>query len=978
MTTVDPLVIKLTADVNDLKVGLAQAQNAIKGVDDNIKTASSGMANFVTKLKQVGATLGVAFAGQQVLQFGKDVIMASSNMAESLGKMNVVFGENATVVEGWANKSATSMGLSKQAAVEAAGTYGNLFQAFGLGQDTATDMSTSLVQLASDMASFNNTSIDDAILALRSGLSGETEPLKKFGVALSDARLKTEALSMGLIKSTSEALTPAAKAQASYSLIMKDTKLAQGDYARTADGTANTMRTLKAQFDNAKVALGDALMPAFRGVLSILKLLIPVLEKVGAFFKKYSDDIMDLAKIVGIAGAAFLAYKGIMIATAVGTEILAVAQVILKGQQLASIASTNGLAASMLALNAAMRANPVGLIVTGITLAVAAIVMLWKHSDSFRKLVITVGKAGLMAFASIIPMVGQVYEVIMKVVTGPLRALLSVLSHLPGVGKYAKAGLDIMNKGLDGISDFANAAAQKAKDLAANLDKVGASADKAADKTKKATDKGKGGAGGAGGGAGGGMSEKDKKALEKYNKQVVDIYKDMNDTIASYNEDAAKELEQLNEKKLEAQKRYDEEYASLTKRKREADAADQKRYDDTVLNIEADYAKKKISLEKDLAAKTADIRQKAAEKAAELTKNAAEKQASIIQQSIDRLRNAFASKTGFSISEAFTGGANSADKLIEDLKTKLAGAKALQENAAALAGMGYSQVFIEEVVKNGPEAGNKIAEALKAASPEATKELQSLYGQVETTSSHGLDALAQTMNAGGKLATEELMTAFSQVSTDLKQALTAVNSEMNASLADANANFNEAMSEAMTNRNEALADAKKTLTEALAANQKAFDEGLAAAQKDLQEALLKAQEAYNKAIDELNAKTQKKLEDLKAKLAEVAAQMAALGAAQAAAAALASAPVFIPTVNSTGATNPATGASGAEATARAVSATTVNQTFISNAAPDPYDVKLSVIAGVKYGTVVTPKPSTSVNTAQGIINKIRANQGGYL
>ena len=171
MTTVDPLVIKLTADVNDLKAGLAQAQSAIKGVDDNIKTASSGMANFVTKLKQVGATLGVAFAGQQVLQFGKDVIMASSNMAESLGKMNVVFGENATVVEGWANKSATSMGLSKQAAVEAAGTYGNLFQAFGLGQDTATDMSTSLVQLASDMASFNNTSIDDAILALRSGLS---------------------------------------------------------------------------------------------------------------------------------------------------------------------------------------------------------------------------------------------------------------------------------------------------------------------------------------------------------------------------------------------------------------------------------------------------------------------------------------------------------------------------------------------------------------------------------------------------------------------------------------------------------------------------------------------------------------------------------------------------------------------------------------------------------------------------------------
>ena len=958
MTTVDPLVIKLTADVNDLKAGLAQAQSAIKGVDDNIKTASSGMANFVTKLKQVGATLGVAFAGQQVLQFGKDVIMASSNMAESLGKMNVVFGENATVVEGWANKSATSMGLSKQAAVEAAGTYGNLFQAFGLGQDKATDMSTSLVQLASDMASFNNTSIDDAILALRSGLSGETEPLKKFGVALSDARLKTEAMSMGLIKSTSEALTPAAKAQASYSLIMKDTKLAQGDYARTADGTANTMRTLKAQFDNAKVALGDALMPAFRGVLAVLKLLIPVLNTIGEFFKKYQGDIMAVAKVVAIAGGAFLAYKGIMIATAVGSEVLAVATTILKGQQLASIASTNGLAASMLALNAAMRANPVGLIITGITLAVAAIVLLWKHSEAFRKLVITVGKAGLMAFAAIIPMVGQVYEAIFKVTSGPLRLLLTALSHLPGVGKYAKAGLDLMNKGLDGISDFADGAAKKAKELAASLDNVGKEADKSAKKTKEAVKTTTDGTGGTG--KGGGLSAKDQKALDKYSKQVTTIYKEMNDTIKSYNDDAAKELDDYNQKKLDAHKKYDEEYASLTKKKGEADAADQKRYDEAVFNIEADYAKKKISLERDLAYKTEDIRQKAADKAAELTKNAAEKQASIIQSSIDRLRNAFASKTGFSISEAFTGGATSADKLLEELKAKLAGAKELQKNAAALAGLGYSQVFIEEVVKNGPEAGNKIAEALKAASPEATKELQSLYGQVETTSAHGLDALANTMNAGGKLATEELMTAFNQVSVDLKQALSVVNTEMNASLADANRGFNDSMAEAMVTRNEALADAKKTLTEALAANKKAFDEGLAASQKDLDDALIKAQESYNKAIDELNAKTQKKLEDLKAKLKEVADQMVALGAAQAAAAAMANAPTatFIgtPFGQAGSATNPATGLSGAEATARAVSATTINQTFVSTAAPNPQTVAAATVSASKYGTVVTPIP----------------------
>ena len=943
---IPPMLIKLQADVTQLKAGLAQAENSLKGLDDSVKTASTGMTNFMGKMKQVGATIGVAFAGQQIVQFGKDVIMASSNMAESLSKVDVVFGQNAEAVKAWSETSATAMGMSKQSALEAAGTYGNLFQAFGLGQGPAKEMSTSLVQLASDMASFNNTSIDDAILALRSGLSGETEPLKKFGVALSEARLKNEALAMGLIKSTKEALTPAAKAQASYSLIMKDTILAQGDYSRTADGTANTMRTLKAEFDNAKVALGDALMPAFRGLLAILKLLLPVLQTIGAFFKKYSSDIMDLAKIVGIAGAAFLAYKGIMIATAVGTEVLAVAQALLKGQQLASIASTNGLAASMLALNAAMRANPIGMIVTGIALAIAAIVMLWKHSDSFRKLVITVGKAGLMAFASIIPMVGQVYEVIMKVVTGPLRALLAVLSHLPGVGKYAKAGLDLMNKGLDGISNFANAAAQKAKDLAANLDKVGTAADKAAVKTKVATTGGTGGSGGGGGGGGaGGANDKITKKLETYQKQVTKIYGDINSAVADAQEKADEALINRNEKMLDAHKAYDEKVLELqanyqetlleadknyndtvvelqyryndTKEKANKRYNDtvyeaEKRYKERVLDIEKAYAekkadlikknqetiekaiktyndkiadlnlkyedainkatetaaKKKISIEKDYNDKILDLRKNlekklsslqetASKKSADLIKSAADKQLGIVQQSMDRLRNAFASKTGFDLSEALAGG--SPEQALNKLKKSLEAAKTLQANAAALAGMGYSQTFIEEIVKNGPEAGNKIAEGLKNASPEATKELMALYAEVENVSNHGLDALASTMNQGGKLATEELTNAYKSVSTDLTAALSEVQQTLNENLADANASYAEAMAEAKTNRDEKLAETESALLEALAIAKKALDDDIADALKTMNEAVLEA----NKTLSEGLAEAEKnRIEDL--------------------------------------------------------------------------------------------------------------------
>lgn len=237
--------------------------------------------SFGTKLKGLTKKAGVAFAaiGTGAAVVGKQFVDAASDMQESLSKVNVVFGENAAEVIKFSKTAATAMGLSSQQALEAAGTYGNLFQAFGLSRDSATEMSTTLVQLASDLASFNNVPIDDALLALRSGLSGETEPLKRFGVALNDARLKEEALRMGIYKGTGT-LSAAQKAQAAYSLIMKDTTLAQGDYARTADGVANRQRTIAAQFKDIQAGIGTALLPAFGAVLNVISTkVIPVFQE---------------------------------------------------------------------------------------------------------------------------------------------------------------------------------------------------------------------------------------------------------------------------------------------------------------------------------------------------------------------------------------------------------------------------------------------------------------------------------------------------------------------------------------------------------------------------------------------------------------------------------------------------------------------------------------------------------------------------
>jgi hypothetical protein len=145
-------------------------------------------------------------------------------------------------------------------------------------QPEAAKMSVRMVQLAADMASFNNTSPEVALEALRAGLVGEAEPLRKFGVNLNDAALRAEAMAMGIYRGTGT-LTAAQKAQASYSLILKQTSAAQGDFARTSEGLANQQRIAKARFSDLSAELGARLLPAVNSTLGGLLDLADFLEE---------------------------------------------------------------------------------------------------------------------------------------------------------------------------------------------------------------------------------------------------------------------------------------------------------------------------------------------------------------------------------------------------------------------------------------------------------------------------------------------------------------------------------------------------------------------------------------------------------------------------------------------------------------------------------------------------------------------------
>lgn len=248
------------------------------------------------KLKQFGgiAIKGLAVAGGAAAGVGaiiaKQSVELASDMSEAASKSSVVFGKSAKDIEAWANTAATSMGMSKLAATENAATLGNMFLAMGQSEKQAAKMSMEVTQLAADLASFNNTSSEDAILAIGAAIRGEAEPIRRYGVLLNDANLKAQAFAMGLYKGKGT-LSVQAKAMAAYAMILKQTGTAQGDFARTSDGMANATRILFARLENAKIEIGNGLLPVVEKLTQ--KLAAFDWEQVGKGIGETIDNAID-------------------------------------------------------------------------------------------------------------------------------------------------------------------------------------------------------------------------------------------------------------------------------------------------------------------------------------------------------------------------------------------------------------------------------------------------------------------------------------------------------------------------------------------------------------------------------------------------------------------------------------------------------------------------------------------------------------
>ena len=201
---------------------------------------------------------------------------------------DVSFGNMAKAVRKWSNELSTALGLNSFQVRKFAAVFVAVFKGLGFAGEQATMMSKKLTELAFDISSFFNLPIEEAFLKLQSGITGEIEPLRRLGIIVNEVAVKQDALTRGIITEGQE-LTELQKVTSRLNIIMKQSKLAQGDLARTIDSTVNVFRTIKNVVTELAITLGEALNPVITRVAILLR----------DFLKSNRSDFAKWAKEVG-------------------------------------------------------------------------------------------------------------------------------------------------------------------------------------------------------------------------------------------------------------------------------------------------------------------------------------------------------------------------------------------------------------------------------------------------------------------------------------------------------------------------------------------------------------------------------------------------------------------------------------------------------------------------------------------------------
>ena len=246
----------------------------VAGKLKNLKSTISGAVGSIkNKFNDLNSTLAKGFNLDALSELGKKCLELSSNLVEVQNVVDTTFGASSNIINEFATNALKNFGLTELQAKKYASTLGAIVKASGETEEATLKMSTNLTKLTADVASFFNYDFDTAFQKIRSGLTGETEPLKDLGVVMTVANLEQYRLAQG-IKTSYREMSSAEQMALRYNFIMKSLTDTQGDFNKTQASWANQLRILQGQTQQLGAILGNLLQKVLYPVLSVVNVII--------------------------------------------------------------------------------------------------------------------------------------------------------------------------------------------------------------------------------------------------------------------------------------------------------------------------------------------------------------------------------------------------------------------------------------------------------------------------------------------------------------------------------------------------------------------------------------------------------------------------------------------------------------------------------------------------------------------------------
>ena len=305
-------------DVSSIEVArqeLSNASEAIDNIENNIRKANDEQKKFNKSvgdgsgaMKSLASMAGKLISAYAVFNQVKKSIDYASDLTEVQNVVDVTFGEASKTIDAWAKTTLDAVGLNELSAKQYAGTMGAMLKSSGLVGGAVSDISMRLTELSGDMASFYNLTGEEAFNKIRSGISGETEPLKQLGINMSVANLEAYAMAQGIEKSY-DSMSQAEQVLLRYNYLLSVTTDAQGDFERSAGTFANQTKTLSQRWEE------------FAGKLA--SLVLPVLTKVVDYMNRAITWLSENGDMIVVTIAAI---SGALIGYKVATTLATIAQ----------------------------------------------------------------------------------------------------------------------------------------------------------------------------------------------------------------------------------------------------------------------------------------------------------------------------------------------------------------------------------------------------------------------------------------------------------------------------------------------------------------------------------------------------------------------------------------------------------------------------------------------------------------------------